>query len=589
MNRRKLLKQAAFGMGAGALAPWLFGKAKAQQASQANVPANLFQEIGKRGGTLTLPLGSTPQSWNYFAVIDNFAYTVLNNVFDRLMQLDQITFELVGVLAESWTISKDARTTTVKLRSGVKWSDGTPFTADDVIFTFTEVASNTNLRANQAATLRVAGVPLRFEKVDDLTFRVISSKPYGAVLQALTFSPIMPKHKLAQFKPLEDPGGYSRVWATNTDPKEIVGTGPFILQSYVPDQKVTLVRNPNSWRRDTQSNSLPYFDRLEYLIIRDQNIQAAQFLAGNLDQIPITGAQFPDLKRQEVATGKIRVLRGSTIYTSPPHWGFNFDVPNPELREVFRNLTFRRAMQFAVNRKRIIEDVYNGLASLPGHGVAPGTFWYYDTRSYLGEWSLERAAGLLDSLGLRRGADGQRRLPSGRVLEFSFTYASDSLPFSAIAAILQNDLRQIGVKLNLQGIQQGTLLATATSGNFESILMAYGDQPDPQLRKDIWQPGGQLNYWHRSVWPERGSSEPKFDQMFPWEKNIWEIFRQAEQLGDQNERKRLYDRWQLLSAQNLPVIMIVKPDAVAAGHARLGNFYARDNRIIYTNFSMFEK
>jgi peptide/nickel transport system substrate-binding protein len=77
--------------------------------------------------------------------------------------------------------------------------------------------------------------------------------------------------------------------------------------------------------------------------------------------------------------------------------------------------------------------------------------------------------------------------------------------------------------------------------------------------------------------------------MFPWEKNIWEIFRQAEQLGDQNERKRLYDRWQLLSAQNLPVIMIAKPTAVAAGHARLGNFFARDNRIIFTNFSMFEK
>jgi len=387
MNRRRFLRQAALGLGAGVLTPGLWARGLAQGGA-ANVPANLFQEIGRRGGTLTLPLGSTPQSWNYFAVIDNFAYTVLNNVFDRLMQLDQISFELVGVLAESWSISKDARTTTVKLRSGIKWSDGTPFTADDVLFTFTEVASNTNLRANQAATLTVAGVPLRFEKVDDLTFRVISSKPYGAVLQALTFSPILPRHKLAQFKPKEDPGGFSRIWATNTDPKEIVGTGPFILQSYVPDQKVTLVRNPNSWRRDPQGNPLPYFDRLEYLIIRDPNVQIAQFRAGNLDQVPITGAQFPELKRLEVGGAKIRVLSGSTIYTSPPHWGFNFDVPNPELREFFRNLTFRKAMQFAVNRKRIIEDVYNGLAVLPGHGVAPGTFWYYDTRSYLGEFRI---------------------------------------------------------------------------------------------------------------------------------------------------------------------------------------------------------
>ncbi|PZA06749.1 MULTISPECIES: ABC transporter substrate-binding protein [unclassified Meiothermus] len=589
MNRRKFLSQSALALGAGVLAPQLLNKALAQPGTQANVPLSLFQEIGKKGGTLTLPLGASPQSFNYFSVIDNFAYTVLNNVLDRLMQLDPLTFELSGVLAESWSFSRDARTVTVKLRRGVKWSDGTPFTADDVIFTFTEVAANPNLRGNQAATLTVAGVPLRFEKVDDLTFRVISTKPYGAVLQALTFSPILPRHKLAQFKPLQDPQGFSRAWATNTDPKEIVGTGPFVIGSYTVDQKVTLVRNPNSWRRDPQGNPLPYFDRLEYLIIRDPNLQVAQFQAGALDQVPITGAQFPDLKRQEVATGKIRVLKGATIYTSPPHWGFNFDAKNPELAELFRNLTFRQAMQAALNRNRIIEDVYNGLASLPGHGVAPGTFWYYDTRAYLGKYDLQKAAGLLEGLGLKRGPDGVRRLKSGRPLEFTLTYASDSIPIAAIAAILQNDLRQIGVKLNLQGIQQSTVLATATGGNFESIIVAFGDQPDPQLRKDIWQPGGQLNYWHRSVWPDKGEQDPKFDQMFGWEKNIWEIFRQAEQLGDQAERKRLYDRWQLLFAQNLPVIMIVKPDAVAAGQARLGNFFVKDNRIVYTNFSMFER
>jgi len=522
-------------------------------------------------------------------VIDNFAYTVLNNVLDRLMQLDPLTFELGGVLAESWSFSRDARTVTVKLRKGVKWSDGVPFTADDVIFTFTEVAANPNLRGNQAATLTVAGTPLKFEKVDDLTFRVTSIKPYGAVLQALTFSPILPQHKLAQFNPLQDPQGFSRAWSTNTDPKEIVGTGSFVIQNYSVDQKVTLVRNPYSWRRDPQGNPLPYFDRLEYLIIRDPNLQVAQFQAGNLDQVPITGAQYPDLKRQEVAGAKIRVLKGTTIYTSPPHWGFNFDAKNPELAELFRNLTFRKAMQAALNRTRIIDDVYNGLASLPGHGVAPGTFWYYDTRAYLGKYDLQKAAGLLESLGLKRGPDGLRRLPGGKPLEFTLTYASDSIPISAIATILQNDLRQIGVKLNLQGIQQSTVLSTATSGNFESIIVAFGDQPDPQLRKDIWQSGGQLNYWHRSVWPDKGEQDPKFDQMFGWEKNIWEIFRQAEQLGDQSERKRLYDRWQLLFAQNLPVIMIVKPDAVAAGSTRLGNFFVWENRIIQSNFSMFER
>lgn len=588
MNRRQFLSKSALAMGAAVLSPALWGRALAQSGAL-NVPASLFQEIGKRGGVLTLPLGAAPQSFNYFAVIDNFAYTVLNNILDRLMQLDPLTFELSGVLAESWSFSRDARTVTVKLRSGVRWSDGTPFTADDVLFTFNEVASNTQLRANQAATLTVAGVPLRFEKVDDLTFRVFSSRPYGAVLQALTFSPILPRHKLASFRPKDDPQGFSRAWATNTDPKEIVGTGSYVLQSYTVDQKVTLVRNPTSWRRDAQGNTLPYFDRLEYLIIRDPNLQVAQFQAGNLDSVAITGAQFPDLKRQEVAGARIRVLKGVTIFTSPPHWAFNFDAKNPELAQLFRNLNFRKAMQFALNRERILNDIYNGLASLPGHGVAPGTFFYYDTRSYLGRFNLQSAAVALDGLGLRRGPDGVRRFPSGNLLEFTLTHASDSSVFPPIAAILQNDLRQIGVKLNLQGIQQSTLLSTATAGNFESIIVAFGDQPDPQLRKDIWQPGGSLNYWHRSVWPAKAGDDPKFGEMFTWERNIYEIFRQAEQLGDQNERKRLYDRWQLLFAQNLPVIMIAKPDAVAAGSARLGNFFVRGDRILQSNYTLFEK
>ncbi|CAM3526747.1 ABC transporter substrate-binding protein [Deinococcus frigens] len=174
---------------------------------KSNVPPSLFQTGGKRGGTLTLPLVSSPQSFNYFAVLDNNSYTVMNNVLDRLITLDPLTNKLFPALAESWTFTPDGRSVTLKLRRGVKWSDGQDFSADDVLFTLVDVASNTGLKANQSAVFKVGKDPLTFSKVDAYTVKVTAPKPYGAMLQALTFVPILPQHKLAKYNPLNYPGG----------------------------------------------------------------------------------------------------------------------------------------------------------------------------------------------------------------------------------------------------------------------------------------------------------------------------------------------------------------------------------------------
>ncbi len=572
---------------------WVTAAAASQPGPNPPWLAPMFQEIGQPGGTLTLALGDSPQTFNYYAVLDGNAQTVLNNVFDRLFSLDPVTGELVPNLVERYEFSSDGLVLTAYLRPGIRWSDGQPLTADDVVFTFEELAANTGLRANQSATLMIAGQRLRFRKVDDLTFQVLLPARYGAVLQALSFSPVLPKHKLAPYDPVGKPEEFGRVWSTDWDLSDIVGTGPFVLADYRPGQKVTLVRNPHSWRRDPQGNVLPYVDRLEYVIIRDPNQQMAQFLSGQLDVLSLSGSQYPDMKRRELAGAGFVALAGRGLYGVPStiHWGFNYDEPDPVLRELFRDVRFRQAMQAALNRQRIIDDVFNGLASLPGHGVPPNTFFWRDTTAYLGTYDLGRAAALLDEIGLPMGSDGVRRMKDGRPLRFTLTYGSDSTTYPGIATILQNDLASIGVRIDLQGLPFSTVFQTALSGNFQSILMAYGDQPDPQLRKDIWQPGTSLHYWHRSVQPAREGEMPRLELMFDWERRIYDLFQQAEVTDDQQLRRQLYGEWQEISARNVEVVMVVKPGVATAAWKRVGNVFVHPEAqlILWSNMTVFKR
>ena len=530
---------------------------------------------GESGGNLTLVLGDSPQSLNYYGAIDNNLGLISQQLFDGLVEFNYATYKLEPALAESWTISGDGKTYTFKIRQGVKWSDGEAFTADDVVFTYDQIIENPEARAGDAATFTQNGKKVLFEAVDKNTVRVTLQKPTPAfMLQMRNF--IMPKHKLLKYS-VEGgakPADINTAWPTNVAPAEVVGTGAFKLAGYTAGQKVSLVRNANYWKLDAKGTRLPYLDSLDFLIIRDPQAAVAQFLAGNVDQLNITGAQFPDLKQKEVAGAAFRVTRNTALFGSPPFVAFNFDAKDPALAKVFSDLKFRLAMQSALNRDRMIDTVYNGLAGLPGHGVAPANKDFYaNTKSALGSFDLKAAGAALDAIGLKdTDGDGVRNIAKGKNLEFDLTYGTDSSVYPAIATIIQNDLKQIGVKVNLQGILAKNLLSTGLAGNFEMILHAFGDQPDPELRRPIWEPGGALYYWHRSLQPATDGQTPNLARMFPWEKEIYNIFETAAVTTEKGSRKALYTRWQLLFAHNLPVIPLLKPENIGAISNKYGNY-----------------
>src|SRR5690606_34072909 len=206
------------------------------------------------------------------------------------------------------------------------------------------------------------------------------------------------------------------------------------------------------------------------------------------------------------------------------------------------DVRFRRAMEYAVDRQRVIDDVYNGLAEIPGTPTAPadGTF-YQDTTHLMNMFDLEAAAAALDALGITdTDGNGVRNVAPGKDLEFSLGYNVDSTTFTDIATILQNDFAKIGVKANLQGIQGSALLSTGLAGDYQAIIVALGNQPDPELRKPIWQPGGSLYYWHRGTQPAQPGGTPNFDVMEDWERRIYDIFDQGTTMVDVEQRVALY-------------------------------------------------
>ncbi|TSA80546.1 ABC transporter substrate-binding protein [Deinococcus detaillensis] len=546
----------------------LVGSAAAAPKKMAAYP-KLGVTTGKSGGNYTLALGDSPQSLMYYGVIDNNLGLIAQQLFDGLVEFNLDTYKLEPALAESWTISPDGKAYTFKLRQGVKWSDGEAFNADDVVFTYQQLIMNPEARAGDAASFMLGGKPITVEKVDAGTVRFNLPQPSPTfLLQLRNF--IMPQHKLGKYKGAD----VNNAWPTTTPPADIVGTGPFKLQGYTPGQKVSLVRNPNYWKVDSAGNKLPYLASLDFLIIRDPQAQVASFLASNIDQINISGAQFPDLKQKEVAGAAFKVIRSQALFGSPPFLAYNFDAADPALAKIFSDTRFRRAMQTAINRPRIIDTVYNSLATLPGHGVAPvNTAFYVKTTAQLGKFDLSAAGKALDALGLKdTDGDGIRNISKGKNLEFDLTYGTDSSVYPQMATILQNDFKQIGVKVNLKGILSSKLFSTGMSGDWQAILAAFGDQPDPELRKPIWQPGGALYYWHRSLQPAKDGETPNLAKMQPWEKQIYDIFDKGSVTTDKTQRKALYARWQNLFAQNLPVTPIAKPDNIGVISNKYGNY-----------------
>jgi len=238
-------------------------------------------EVGHYGGSLVVAQGAEPRTLNPVTAADVRSREVIGQMMADLIHINRESQKTEPSLAKSWTASRDGRVFTLKLRRGLRFSDGQPFNADDVVFSF-RVYLDEKIHSPQRDLLIVGGQPIAVQRIDSYTVRFTLTQPYAAAERIFDSLAMMPRHLLEKAYHEER---FTQVWNVNTPPAEMAGMGPFRLKQYVPGQRIVLERNPYFWKIDQKKNRLPYLNELIFLFAGNEDAQVIRFQAGDTDII----------------------------------------------------------------------------------------------------------------------------------------------------------------------------------------------------------------------------------------------------------------------------------------------------------------
>jgi peptide/nickel transport system substrate-binding protein len=526
---------------------------------------------GNRGGRFVITEIAEPKTFNYIMANESSSVDIGRFMFWDLLNFDVPTQTVKPGLAESWTNSPDGKTWTFKLRKNLRWSDGAPLTADDVIFTW-NVINNPAFPNSTKDPYIVHGKTFTVTKLDDLTIQVVTPEVFAPFLQAFGAGlAIYPKHVLEKYA---ENGTFASAYGVNWDPKDIVCSGPYILKEYKQAQYTLLERNPYFIEVDKDGTRLPYFDEIIFAIAPDVNAVSLRFLSGESDVDDYVYPYEYDEFKAAADKGKFTLDEPGVGLESQYFWfnqntNLNPKTGKPYVDPVklswFRNTKFRQAVSYAIDREDIAKSVYAGRA-VPQYGyLTSGYQNWYDTNVQQYPYNPQKALELLKEIGIeKRGGNDFLTDSNGNKIEFVFNTNVENDGRKKTAVLIAANLQQIGMNVILQPIEFNTLITRIEDTfNYDCILLGYysNSGTDPSGGMNILLSSGDAHDWFPRE--KRPST--------PWEAQIDNLMSAQMETLDLGQRQKIFDQVQEILGEQQPMIFTVTPMYYAAIRSDIGN------------------
>ena len=530
--------------------------------------------IGTFGGELvSSTIGEGPKTFNPFNCKDNISALMSGIMYDGLLSSDPMTGQPTPKLAKSFSISSDGTTYTIKLRHGIKWSDGKPITADDVVFTWNDIIfaglGDTSTRDsividNELPTVR---------KIDNYTVEFITPKPFAPFVRMLS-TPIAPKHI---FMPAVKKGNtyFDSFLSTNTKPKDFVVSGAFKLKEYVPAQRVVFERNPNYYEINTKQQKLPYLDKLVYLIVGDLNNEVLKFEAKELDVISLQGSKVARYKSLEPHSDFKLYNLGPDTGTMYLSMNLNNRKDNKgkyyvntDKQTWFQDLNFRTAVDYAIDRKNMVLNIANGIgAPLFTPESLNSIYLNKNLKPY--DKNLDKSKELLKKSGFYLDKKGKLFDKHGHRVEFDLYTNAGNTEREAIGVMVKQDLEDLGMKVNFKPIEFNSLVNKLVSTyDWDMVIMGLTGSPlEPNGGKNVWLSDGRLHMFNQRN-PQEGKAK-----ILPWEKELDYLYTQGALATKFEDRKKYYDKYQEIVYKEKPMIYIYSPIRIVALRNKFKNIY----------------
>ena len=530
--------------------------------------------VGVFGGEfITSTIGEGPKTFNPFTSTDATSSAMADVLYDGLFSSNPMTGEVVPKLAKSIQIK--GNNYVITLRKGLKWSDGVPITADDVMFTWNDIIfaglGNTSTRDSMV----IDGELPTIKKLDDYTVEFTIKRQFAPFLRMLS-APIAPKHYFTKDKDWQK--NFDRFLSTNTNPKDIVSSGAFKLKEYIPAQRVVFVKNPNYYMINKNGEKLPYFDKIIYLIVGDINNQILKFEAGELDEISLKGGDVARYKAKENQSDYV-------IYNLGADNGTMFiaiNLNNRKNKETgkyfvplykqnwFSDVNFRKAIDYALDRKGMVQNIANGLATPLYTAESPnGIYYNKNIKGHARDLNMSKSLLLKSGFKFKNGLLYDKY---GNQVEFDLSTNAGNTEREALGVMIKQDLADIGIKVNFKPIEFNSLVNKITNSyDWNTIILGLTGSPlEPHNGKNVWNSKGPLHLFN-----QRSADDIKNNNVFPlnWEKRIDDIFEKAALCLNFNDRKKYYDEYQQIIYDEAPIIYLYSPIRIYAIRRKIKNLY----------------